>query len=122
MLVTKKTYTVIPSNSATENTRQCNNMQNIEKKRSTKNEATNTINPNSSNNAKCEPVREDSSNTKSNPSIQQKEHKKFYVFIIENRMVKDIGGYLLTGSFKRKFVVKVRPFSSAKTVDMQDYI
>ena len=96
-------------------------MQNIEKKRSTKNEATNTINPNSSNNAKCEPVREDASNTKSNPSIQQKEHK-FYVFIIESRMVKDIGCYLLTGSIKRKFVVKLRPFSSAKTVDMQDYI
>ena len=97
-------------------------MQNIEKKRNTKNEATNTINPNSSNNAKCEPVREDASNTKSNPSIQQKEHKKCYVFIIENRIVKDIGGYLLTGSIKRKSVVKVRPFSSAKTVDMQDYI
>ena len=37
-------------------------------------------------------------------------------------MVKDIGGYLLTGSIKRKIVVKLRPFSSAKTVDMQDYI
>ena len=37
-------------------------------------------------------------------------------------MFKDIGGYLLTGSIKRKFVVKVRPFSSAKTVDVQDHI
>ena len=37
-------------------------------------------------------------------------------------MVKDIDGYLLTGSIKRKFIVKVRPFSSAKTLDMQDYI
>ena len=37
-------------------------------------------------------------------------------------MVKDIDGYLLTESVKRKFIVKVRPFSSAKTVDMQDYI
>ena len=33
-------------------------------------------------------------------------------------MVKDIDGYLLTGDF----IVKVRLFSSAKTVDMQDYI
>ena len=37
-------------------------------------------------------------------------------------MVKDIVGYLLTGSIKRKFIVRVRPFLSAKTVDMQDYI
>ena len=33
-------------------------------------------------------------------------------------MVKDIDDYLLTGDF----IVKVRPFSSAETVDMQDYI
>ena len=37
-------------------------------------------------------------------------------------MVKDIDGYLLTESIKRPFIVKVLPFSLAKTVDMQDYI
>ena len=37
-------------------------------------------------------------------------------------MVKDVDGYLWTGSIKRKFIVKVRPFSSARTVDMQVYI
>ena len=37
-------------------------------------------------------------------------------------MVKDINCYLLTGSIKRKFIVKVRAFSSATTVDMQNYI
>ena len=74
---------------------------------------------NPSYNTKCELVREDT--PKSNPSMQQKEHKKF-TFIIEDSMVKDVDGYLLTGSIKIKFIVKVRPFSSAKTVEMQDYI
>ena len=36
-------------------------------------------------------------------------------------MVKDVDGYLLTGFINRKFIVKVRPFSSAKTIDMEDY-
>ena len=57
----------------------------------------------------------------SHTSIQRKEHKRF-AFIIGDSMVKDIDGYLMTGSIKRKFIVKVRPFSLAKTVNMQDYI
>ena len=93
------------------------NTQNIEKKRNTQHETTNTINLNPSNNTKRELVREDTSNTNSNPYIQQKEHKQF-VFVRGHSMVKDIDGYLLTGDF----IVKVRPFSLAKTVDMQDYI
>ena len=36
-------------------------------------------------------------------------------------MVKDVDGYLLMGSINRKFIVKVRPFSSAKTINMEDY-
>ena len=56
------------------------------------------INLNPSNNTKCELVKKDASNSKSNPSIQ---HKKF-AFIIGDIMVKDIDGYLLTGSLKRK--------------------
>ena len=36
-------------------------------------------------------------------------------------MVKDVDGYLLTGFINKKFIVKVRPFSSAKTIDMEDY-
>ena len=43
-------------------------------------------------------------------------------FVIGDSMVKDIGGYLLTGSMKRKFILKKQPFSSAKTVDIQYYI
>ena len=49
-------------------------------------------------------------------------NKKNYAFIIGDSMVKDVDGYLLTGSIKRKFIMKVRPFSSARTVDMQVYI
>ena len=37
-------------------------------------------------------------------------------------MVKKIGGYLLTSSGSHKYIVKVRPFLSAKTIDMLDYI
>ena len=49
-------------------------------------------------------------------------NKKNYAFIIGDSMVKDVDGYLLTGSIKRKFIMKVRPLSSARTVDMQVYI
>ena len=40
-------------------------------------------------------------NTKSNPSRQQKQHKQF-AFIIGDNMVKDLDSYLLTGSFQKK--------------------
>ena len=35
-------------------------------------------------------------------------------------MVKDVDGYLLKGSINRKFIVKVRTFSSVKAIDMED--
>ena len=112
----QKTYTVIPSSRITENTIQYNNTQNIEKKTNTQNENKSTINLNPSNNTKCELVKEDTSNTKSNPSMQQKEHKNF-ASVIGDSLVKDIDGYLLTESIKRKFILKVQPFSSAETVE-----
>ena len=34
-------------------------------------------------------------------------------------MVKDVDDDLLRGSINRNFIVKVRPFSSAKTIDME---
>ena len=37
-------------------------------------------------------------------------------------MVKKIDGYLLTSSVNHKYIVKVRPFLSAKTIEMLDYI
>ena len=35
--------------------------------------------------------------------------------------MKDVGGYLPTRSVNRTFTVKVRPFSSAKAIDMENY-
>lgn len=31
-------------------------------------------------------------------------------------------GYLVAGSLNKKFIVKARPFSSAKTEDMHDFL
>ena len=41
--------------------------------------------------------------------------------ILGDSIVKDVGGYLLTES-NRKFILKVRLFSSAKTINMEDHI
>ena len=73
----------------------------MEKKRNIENETTNTINLSPSNITKCELVMEGITNTKSNPSRQQKQHKQF-AFIIGDNMVKDLDSYLLTGSFQKK--------------------
>ena len=43
-------------------------------------------------------------------------------FIIGDSMVKSIYGYLLTSSINQKYIVKVGPFLSGKTIDMIDYI
>ena len=37
-------------------------------------------------------------------------------------MIKNVDGYLFTGSLNRKYIVKIRPSSSAKTSDMEYYI
>ena len=41
---------------------------------------------------------------------------------IGDSMVKKTDGYLLTSSINHRYIVKVRPFLSAKTIDMVDYI
>ena len=45
---------------------------------------------------------------------------KTSVFIVEHRMIKN--GYLLTSSLKHQYLLKTRSFSTAKTIDMYDYI
>ena len=50
------------------------------------------------------------------------EKSKKLAFIIGDSMIKDVDGYLLTGSLNRKYIVKIRLFSSAKTSDMEYYI
>ena len=42
--------------------------------------------------------------------------------IIVDSIIKDVDGYLLTGSLNRKYIVKLIPFWSAKTSDMEYYI
>ena len=44
------------------------------------------------------------------------------VYIIDDSMIKDDYDYVLTDSLNRKYIVKVRCFSSAKTSDMEYYI
>ena len=68
------------------------------------------INLNPSNVTKWEVETENTSNTKSNLSIQQNKHKQS-AFIAGDSMVKNIDSYLLTGPIKKK-----------KIVVMQDYI
>ena len=48
--------------------------------------------------------------------------RKKKVIIIGDRMIKKTDGYLLTGSINHKYLVKIRPFLAAKSVDMLDYV
>ena len=59
-------------------------------------------------------------NNISSSNINSKTRKT--AFIMGDSMVKKIDGYLLTSSIKHRYIVKVRPFLSAKTIDMVDYI
>ena len=59
-------------------------------------------------------------NNISSSNINNKTRKT--AFIIGDSMVKKIDGYLLTSSINHRYIVKVRPFLSAKTIDMVDYI
>ena len=47
---------------------------------------------------------------------------KTSVFIVGDSMTKKVDGYLLTSSLKHQYLLKARPFSTAKAVDMYDYI
>ena len=48
-------------------------------------------------------------------------NSKETVFILGDSMVKKVNGFYLTRNIKHKFLVKVRPFSSAKTRCMYDH-
>ena len=47
---------------------------------------------------------------------------KTSVLIVGDNMIKKADGYLLTSSLKHRYLVKTRPFLTAKTIDMYDYI
>ena len=42
--------------------------------------------------------------------------------MVGDSMIKKIDGYLLTSSVNYKYLVEVRPFLAAKTVDMFDFV
>ena len=53
-------------------------------------------------------------------SITKKPKK--LAFAIGDSMIKEVDGYLFTDSLNIKYIVKIRPFSSAKTSDIEYYI
>ena len=55
-------------------------------------------------------------------NTNKQEQTRKTAFIIGDSMVKKNDGYLLTSSVNHKYIVQVRPFLSAKTIDMLDYI
>ena len=63
-------------------------------------------------------------NSKGRPLQDQimTKQKKKKVIIIGDSMIKKTDGYLLTSSTNHKYLVKVRPFLAAKSVDMLDYV
>ena len=44
------------------------------------------------------------------------------VFIIGDSLIKKVNEYLLTSSLKHQYLVKRRPFSTAKSIDINDYL
>ena len=66
-------------------------------------------------------------NASNNGDTQQQQEKmsrlpKKSAFIVGDSMIKKVDGYLLTSSINHKYIVKVRPFVTAKTDDMYDHM
>ena len=55
-----------------------------------------------------------------NPTNLQK--SKASVFIVEDSLIKKVDEYLFISSLKHQYLVKITSFSTAKTIDMHDYI
>ena len=53
---------------------------------------------------------------------QRAKKLKETVVIVGDSIIKKIDGYLLTKSINYKFLVKVRPFTTAKTIDLYDHL
>ena len=52
----------------------------------------------------------------------RKKKSKETVVVVGDSMIKKIGGYLFTKSINHKFLVNVKPFTTAKTIDMYDHL
>ena len=125
------------NSSSKENNMNSNNMNSKKNIKSIKNNSKeNNINSNggdsSTSNKQKQASNEDNSSSNNNNSSSSKENSinnsninsktRKTAFIIGDSMVKKIDGYLLTSSINHRYIVKVRPFLSAKTIDMVDYI
>ena len=53
---------------------------------------------------------------------QRAKKLKETAFTVRDSMIKKIDGYLLTKSISHKFLVKVGPFRTAKTIDIYDHL
>ena len=53
--------------------------------------------------------------------IKMRKKSKEAVFIVGDSLVK-INAYLLTKSISHKFLVKIRPLTTARTIDMYDHL
>ena len=109
----------INSNGSNSNSNNNNNSSSNENNINSSN-INNNINSNSINN-NCNENNMNSSGGDNTNTNKQKQTRKT-AFIIGDSMVKIIDGYLLTSSVNHKYIVKVRPFLSTKTIDMLDYI
>ena len=92
----------------------------IRKKKKKKNHSEEIDNRNNKNNNKHDKNSNHDridNNNRSTPFSNSKE----IVFILGDCMVKKVNGFYLTRNIKHKFVVKVRPFGSAKTRCMYDH-
>ena len=76
------------------------------------------------NNSQFNTCTKNGSNSGDTPQQQEKvlHPPKISAFIVGGSMIKKIDGYLLTSSINHKYIVKVRPFVTAKTDDMYDHI
>ena len=53
---------------------------------------------------------------------QRAKKPKETVFIVGDSIIKKIDGYPLTKSINHKFLITVRPFTTAKTIDLYDHL
>ena len=125
------------NSSSKENNMNSNNINSKKNIKSIKNNSKeNNINSNGGDNSTSSKQKqasnENNSSSNNNNSSSSKENNinssninsktRKTAFIIGDSMVKKIDGYLLTSSISHRYIVKVRPFLSAKTIDMVDYI
>ena len=64
----------------------------------------------------------DESMQKKNNKVHRFSNTKKLTIIFGDSLVKKVDDYLLMGSINRKYIVRLRQFSSAKTIDMKNYI